>query len=85
MKARDSKGRFSKKKDDSELILAFPSPKTIINWIIILFIFFPWLVILSKFNLLERVLSLFDSLFKKADEPTTDRKKMDYFIKEVFK
>ena len=85
MKARDAKGRFSKKEDDSELILAFPSLKTILNWIIILFIFFPWFAILSKFNLLERVLSIFDSLFKKADEPAADGKKMDYFIKEVFK
>ena len=55
MKARDSKGRFSKREEDSELILAFPSLKTIINWIILIFIFLPWFAIISKFNLLEKI------------------------------
>ena len=80
MKACDSKGRFSKREEDSELILAFPSLKTIINWIILIFIFFPWFAILSKFNLLEKILSIFDSVFKEnTGESTENGKKNGLF------
>ena len=62
MKTRDSRGKFVKK-NDSELILAFPSIKTLVYWISLFLIFLPWIAILSKFNLFEKIVQIFDSLF----------------------
>ena len=46
------------------------------NYIIIVFIFFPWFAILSKFNILERILLILDSLFKdETGESTSEEKK----------
>ena len=55
MTKRDSKGRFSKNDDEenNNLILTIPSFKTIIKWISIILILFPWIIIISKFNFLK--------------------------------
>ena len=82
MKARDSKGRFSKQAVNEGLVLIFPTIRTILYWIVLAFIFLPWLIILTKFNLLEKISTIFDSIFKDADaENTEENKKMIYFIK----
>ncbi len=73
MKPRDSKGRFAKKLD-SEFILTFPSPRSLIYWITMLLIFLPWIAIISKFNLIEKVLQIFDSLFNVKETQETEKK-----------
>lgn len=78
MKARDSQGRFAKK-DDSELILAFPSIKTLIYWISLLLIFLPWLAIISKFNLVQKIFQIFDSIFTEQVKENQEGKKNGLF------
>ena len=56
---RDTKGRFKAK----ELIFPVPSPDMIANTIFIIFISLPRLYIAFKFNLIEKVNSLLNSLF----------------------
>ena len=78
MKARDSKGRFSRSADGG-LILAFPTLNTILYWCILIVIFLPWFLILSKFNLLTKISMVFDSIFKDADNPEINNKKNGLF------
>ena len=75
MKARDSKGRFSKQAVDEGLVLIFSTIRTILYWIVLAFIFLPWLIILTKFNLLEKISTIFDSIFKDADAENTEQNK----------
>lgn len=71
MKSRDSKGRFSKPIDEG---LAIPSIKSILYWITLGFIFLPWMIILSKFNLFERISLIFDSVFKETENAEQNKK-----------
>lgn len=66
MKARDKRGRFAK--NEELFTLTFPSFKNLIYWISILLIFLPWLIILSKFNLIGKVMDIFDSIFNEKSE-----------------
>ena len=66
MKTRDSKGRFSKQNVDEGLVLIFPTIRTILYWIVLIFIFLPWLII-TKFNLVEKISTIFISIFKDAE------------------
>ena len=81
MKARDQNGRYIKKnKEDSQLTLIFPPIKSTLYWILILIIFLPWLIILSKFDLLEKLNALFEGLISgKYSEPTETGKKNGIF------
>ena len=64
MKPRDEKGRFSKRNDneESEFIIKFPSIKILIYYAILIIIFLPWLTILSKLKIIEKLLSIFELL-----------------------
>ena len=64
MKTRDSKGRYSKQNVEGGLVLTVPNISTILYWIILAFIILPWFIIITKFNLIERISTIFDSLFK---------------------
>ena len=58
---RDSKGRFSKKGDDGfKIAFNIPPIKRIILWLFIVAILLPWLSILAKFEVLNKILNLFD-------------------------
>jgi len=87
MKSRDEKGRFSKRNDneDSDFIIKFPSIKIIIYYAILIIIFLPWLTILSKLKILEKILSIFELLLNgfngKSEEISENGKKMDFSIK----
>ena len=67
MKTRDSKGRYSKQNVEGGLVLTVPNISTILYWIILAFIFLPWFIIITKFNLIERISTIFDSLFKDSE------------------
>ena len=67
MKKRDSNGRFIKeiKEGYTHLAVDLPSFIIIIVWILILFIIFPWILIITKFNIFQKMDNIFDSLLKK--------------------
>ena len=56
---RDTWGRFKTK----ELIFTFPSTVMIANSIILIFILLPWIYVAFKFNLVEKMNFLLNSLF----------------------
>ena len=56
---RDTWGRFKTK----ELIFTFPSAVMIANSIILIFILLPWIYVAFKFNLVEKMNFLNNSLF----------------------
>ena len=60
MKARDEKGRFKKENDDTEFIIRLPSLKNMIFYFSLIVIFLPWLIIASKLNPIEKIVSAFD-------------------------
>ena len=56
---RDSKGRFKSK----ELLLPLPSTTMVLNIIFLIIILLPLLYVFLKFNILERINALLNSLF----------------------
>ena len=64
---RDEKGRFIKTDDSNKIILHFPSIKRILIWIVIIWVFMPWITIISKFDVLKKILDLFECLFAKSN------------------
>ena len=84
MKKRDLKGRFLKNEDEERniLTLALPSLKVIITWMAIIFIIFPWLIIISKFNAFQKIEDIIENLLKENIEDSSENgKKRAYFIK----
>ena len=77
MKKRDSKGRFSRNSDeeDNNLVLTLTSVKNIILWIIIIFVLYPWLIIISKFNVFQKLENIFDILYKERNEEIAENGK----------
>ena len=77
MKKRDSKGRFSKNdfEENNNLTLTIPSFKTIITWISIILVLFPWIIIISKFNVFQRLESFFDILYNEGNEENVENGK----------
>ena len=78
---RDEKGRFSKRSDneDSEFVIKFPSIKIIIYYAILIIIFLPWIIIISKMKIVEKIISVFELLLngfngKSEDIPETGKK-----------
>ena len=56
---RDAKGRFKSK----ELLLPLPSTTMVLNIIFLIIILLPLLYVFLKFNILERINALLNSLF----------------------
>lgn len=56
---RDARRRFK----TNDLIISFPRSAKIANTIIVIFILLPWIYVAFKFNLVEKVNYLFNSLF----------------------
>ena len=77
---RDSKGRFSKKGDD-EFKIAFNIPpiKRIILCLFIVAVLLPWLSILAKFEVLNKILNLFDELMNSSIIENGNTKKSGLF------
>ena len=74
MKSRDSKGRFSKQAGNEGLVLTLPTIQTILYYLVLIFIFLPWLIIVTKFNLFEKISSIFDSIFKDTENTEQNKK-----------
>ena len=55
---RDKNGRFSKKAEEgNKLIFDIPPIKKILIWLIIFGVLLPWMSILSKFDVLTKILN----------------------------
>ena len=74
MKKKDAKGRFSKDDGDesNNLILTIPTFTTILKWISITLVLLPWLIIISKFNIFQKLEIIFDILYKERNEENAD-------------
>lgn len=72
---RDEKGRFIKTDDSNKIILHFPSIKRILIWIVIIWVFMPWITIISKFDVLKKILDLFECLFTKSNDENDETTK----------
>ena len=82
MKKRDSNGRFTKNIEEgySHLTLDLPNLKTIIVWILFTLIIFPWILVISKFNIFQKMELIFDNLVKnKVEEESENGKKGGIF------
>ena len=56
---RDAKGRFKSK----DLLLPLPSTTMVLNMLFLLFILLPWIYVSLKFNIIEKINNLLNSLF----------------------
>ena len=77
MKKRDSKGRFSKNEyeENNNFTLAISTFKSILKWISLIIVLFPWIIIIYKFNLFEKMEEVFDFLYNERNEETTENGK----------
>ena len=81
---RDTKGRFKKQADEGfEINFTIPPFKKIIYIFIIFTVLLPWMVIGSRFNILNKILNFIEIIMTKTTENDSDetQKKMDYSIK----
>ena len=77
---RDSKGRFSKKAEEGiRIIFDIPSIKRILIWVISFGILLPWISIIAKFEILNKLLSLFDELMDGKINENGNSKKSGLF------
>lgn len=77
---RDKKIRFSKSCEDGlNITLGIPSIRKIVTYLIIAFILLPWVSILSKFNVLRKILDYFEFLLKIGNEEDSNTKKNGLF------
>ena len=56
---RDAKGRFKSK----DLLLPLHSTTMVLNMLFLLFILLPWIYVSLKFNIIEKINNLLNSLF----------------------
>ena len=79
---RDLKGRFIKKEEEEiKIVFGLPSIKKLMMWIIISAIMMPWISIIIKNNMFQKLLDAFNALLKQTDTEQVSQKKMDYFHK----
>ena len=79
---RDSKGRFFKKTEEGfKIIFDIPSIKRILIWVISFGILLPWISIIAKFEILNKLLSLFDELMEEKSMKMIIQRKVVYLVK----
>ncbi len=74
---RDKKGRFTKEdysNERYEFKLCLPSLKNFIFIILLILIFLPWTVIISRCKLLNKIFSFFDDIMTKSEEEESQKK-----------
>ena len=77
---RDEKGRFIKKDDEGlEIMIGLPPLKKMLTWIIIIGVLMPWISILRKNNVFQKVMDALDGFFEKTIEETATQKKNGLF------
>lgn len=77
---RDLKGRFIKKEEEEiKIVFGLPSLKKLMIWIIIFAIMMPWISIIIKNNMFQKLLDAFDALLKQTDTEQVSQKKNGLF------
>ena len=77
---RDSKGRFAKGQEGLKITMKVPTLTDMVYWVILVFIFMPWISLIFRLELLKRLLSFFDNLLSmSAGEKKEIKKKKDLF------
>ena len=69
---RASKERFSKKRRRIHINII---------WAILFIILLPWISIIAKFEILNKILDLFDELMNRTINENGNAKKVDYLVK----
>ena len=87
MKSRDDKGRFKKNEvEEPEFAIKLPSLKVSAYYAVLLLIFLPWLIIISKLKLTEKnqyLTQFYMDLTEKMKKLLKLGKRMVYFINNV--
>ena len=83
---RDSKGRFvTKDEEGNKIVLYIPSLRGIVLWLIILWVILPWITIISKFNIINNLLYIFDGKNQnQMKKLMIQLKKMEFSFKYVY-
>ena len=77
---RDHKGRFSKKTEEGfKIIFDVPPIKRILIWVVLFGILLPWISIIAKFEIINKLLSLFDELMDGKINENVNSKKSSLF------
>ena len=74
---RDQKGRFTKEdysNDSYEFKLSIPSLKNFIFIIMLIIIFLPWSVIISRIKIFEKIFHFFEDIMKEIKEEEPQKK-----------
>ena len=77
---RDEKGRFAKKDEEGlEIMIGLPPLKRMLTWLFIIGILMPWISIIRKNNLFQKIMDLLDKFFEKTIEEAATQKKNGLF------
>ena len=74
---RDQKGRFTKEdysNDSYEFKLSIPSLKNFIFIILLILIFLPWSVIISRIKIFEKIFHFFEDIMTEIKEEEPQKK-----------
>ena len=74
---RDQKGRFTKEdysNDSYEFKLSIPSLKNFIFIIMLIIIFLPWSVIISRIKIFEKIFNFFEDIMTEIKEEEPQKK-----------
>ena len=74
---RDKKGRFNKEDisgDRNEFRIFFPSLKNFFFIVILIIIFLPWTIIISRFKIFEKIFHFFEDIMTRREEEETPKK-----------
>ena len=74
---RDKNGRYTK--EDGYSLCVSPSIKKLVYWAFIFIVILPWLVIGSKFNLIQKTFEIFEEMLLRSDENGETTKKSGLF------
>ena len=73
---RDEKGRFAKKEEEGlEIMIGLPPLKRMLTWIFIIGVMMPWISIIRKNNLFQKLMDILDCFFEKTIEEAAAQKK----------
>lgn len=73
MKCGYKNGKFIKNVEEG-LNLSLPFIKQIIQWALIIFILFPWIIIGAKLNILKKISVILESIMSNSEENETQKK-----------
>ena len=82
---RHKNGRFAKDDGWHNISINLPSFKSITLWSLLFIIILPWLYILSKLNILEKINSIFERLFSFSSDEKDSKKKWIILLRFKFK